>query len=137
MAKCKATLPLYYECDQCGACCEGLIVEAQLSDGLREPRIVEKCKLMDGHGKLPILDAAYSIACGATQPCPFASRDNGKHRCGIYPTRPEVCVSFMAGGVKCRELRAERKLPPLVGRAAVTTNERVMAVAVEAENEDA
>ena len=32
---------LGYECDCCGACCKALIVEADVIDVLREPRILE------------------------------------------------------------------------------------------------
>ena len=33
------------ECLRCGACCRSLIVEAELLDALREPRIAEVCGL--------------------------------------------------------------------------------------------
>lgn len=104
----------YFECDRCGACCEQLIIEAELSDAIREPRIAKECDLLDGRGRLPLADAKFSIACGKSAPCPFASRDAaGLHTCGIYPTRPHECVVFQAGSEKCQRSRREVGLPEL------------------------
>ena len=42
-----------YECDGCGACCEGhLLVEADLLDLLREPRLLEADRHRSGVGPL-------------------------------------------------------------------------------------
>lgn len=96
------------ECDHCGLCCRKLIVEAVAMDVLREPRIASVGRHMDGHGTLPILDSAWSIA-GADGECVFHKDD----RCSIYHTRPDECVAFFAGSAKCRELRESAGLQPL------------------------
>lgn len=103
-----------YVCDQCGACCRNLIIEAELEDVLREPRIASECKLLNGNGKLRIIESQYMIACGKTAPCPFdVITESGGSQCSIYPTRPNVCVGFVAGSQKCQESRERSGLPPL------------------------
>lgn len=102
-----------YDCDQCGACCEQLIVEAGLEDALREPLIAETARLLNGKGKIPLADACFGLACGKAQPCPFGDRVDGKHVCHIYPTRPGVCVQFQAGSRQCQMAREWAHLPPL------------------------
>jgi Fe-S-cluster containining protein len=98
----------YFACDNCGLCCKQLIIEVDPLDVLREPLIAEKAVHLDGHGKLHILDSAWSIACGRA--CAFLGEGN---RCGIYASRPNVCVEFQAGQAKCQELRRSAGLPEL------------------------
>lgn len=99
---------LVFYCDAgCSLCCRKLIVEADPLDVLREPRIGQECKAMDGHGKIPLTDSVWALAC--VDPCVFLDG----HRCSIYATRPNVCVSFEAGGKKCQELRKADGRPPL------------------------
>jgi Fe-S-cluster containining protein len=43
-------------------------------------------------------------------PCAFLQGDK---RCGIYSTRPNVCVAMHAGDEQCQEARAAHGLPPL------------------------
>ncbi|MCH7725096.1 MAG: YkgJ family cysteine cluster protein [Planctomycetes bacterium] len=106
-----------YECDQCGACCKHLIVEADDLDLLREPRLIESdphwagkmsdrvlTELQNDFGK------ALVIACGANRPCTFLGADD---RCSIYPTRPNACVAFEAGDEQCQEARRAQGLPSL------------------------
>ena len=91
------------ECLRCGACCRSLIVEADLLDAIREPRIAEVCGL-----PLPPPDAcsvdeddrplcadpwdgrvAILAARGPERRivgCPFLAPTN---LCTIYPTRAE------------------------------------------------
>ena len=108
---------LRYECDQCGACCRGhLIVEADLIDLLREPRLFtadprlagfsldEAVTDLDDEGKVMLL------ACGTERPCPFLDGDN---RCTIYPTRPNECVAMQPGDEQCQEARRSADLAPL------------------------
>ncbi len=126
-----------YECDGCALCCRQLIVEAEPLDVIREPKIAARCFHLNSGGRgvsLHVLETTWSIACGETQPCPFLGADN---RCGIYPTRPNVCVSFMAGSEKCQELREANGL----ARLAAVSHERsalseVIAAARLADNED-
>ena len=72
-------------CDCCGLCCQHLIVEAGVVDVMREPRIDAERPIGRRAPGLSILDAC----------------------CGIYATRPNTCVAFIAGSPKCLELRQE------------------------------
>lgn len=106
-----------YECDKCGACCQGtLIVEADEIDVLREPRLIEADRYYAPLGvekSLELLRAdvgrAVILACG--QACRFLSAEN---LCSIHPTRPSVCVAFAAGDEQCQESRARQGLSPLL-----------------------
>ena len=108
------TLPqLTYECDGCGACCRHLILEAQHYDAIREPRIAAEAVLLDGHGKIELANAEWSLNrrdAGKDFACLFLGDDN---RCGIYSTRPHMCVCVQAGGDKCQQARRSAKLPEL------------------------
>ncbi|MBI1902928.1 MAG: YkgJ family cysteine cluster protein [Planctomycetia bacterium] len=110
-------MTLRYQCDKCGACCQGhLIVEAQLLDVIREPRLIQS----DSHyAGLPIDEAmtllenphrCLIIACGTPRPCAFLGADKC---CTIYPTRPNVCVALEAGDEQCQYARGAAGLPPL------------------------
>jgi Fe-S-cluster containining protein len=98
-----------YVCDQCGLCCQHLLVEAGAIDVLREPRIDVERPSGKLAPSLSILDACWILA-GPDMPCPFLSADS---KCGIYLSRPGTCVAFMAGSAKCQKLRAENNVPPL------------------------
>ncbi len=107
----KSLTVLRYECDSCGLCCRKLIVEAETLDVLREPRIAAECKLLDGKGTIPLIDAAWMLAPqdSDNHACTFLC----ENRCSIYPTRPNVCVSFEAGSAKCQQLRKDDGRKPL------------------------
>jgi len=128
------SLPVF-ECDRCGACCKHLILEADHFDVLREPRIAERGTLCDGHGKLPLADAVWSLNAPAAKnrACVFLGTDN---LCGIYPTRPSMCVIHQAGSSRCQSARKMDGLPPL---AAVTRRasmlDRIAALAREEDEE--
>lgn len=118
-------LPVF-ECDRCGACCS-LILEASHEDALREPRIAAEGHLMDGRGDLPLEDAVWllnseSDGCA----CVFLGEDK---RCGIYATRPHMCVAMQAGSEQCQMARGMAGMPALepTGRNAETMIERVAA----------
>ena len=102
-----------YECDECGACCRHLIVEIEWYDITREPRLVGNCMPFKNYGK-EIPQAIPGHGAGATlvgsDPCPFLGSDN---RCGIYPSRPHVCLTFPAGGKQCQDARKSAGLEPL------------------------
>lgn len=101
------------KCLRCGACCRSLIVEATWLDVEREPRIEEECKILDGNGTIPRDEASWCVAVGRTQPCPFLRlKSHQRFGCSIYPTRPNECVAFGAGGEKCRGLRRAAGLKP-------------------------
>ena len=89
-------------CELCGHCCRDLIIEITEHDVLREPRLLAHAVLLDGDGEGgrieyngwdERLDRVYRLP----SPCPFLV-DN---KCGIYPTRPNVCVGFEPGGEQC------------------------------------
>lgn len=105
-----------YECDQCGACCAGtLIVEADILDVLREPRLIEADPHWTGKPLLQVLDAldepGRCVLLAASRPCRFLGPDE---RCTIYPTRPNDCVALQAGDEQCQSARQERGLLPLL-----------------------
>jgi len=108
----------HYQCDQCGACCQGhFIVEADLLDLLREPKLATAD--IQGWGEdltdwqrivaLETDDKCLVLAAGVC--CSFLGPDN---RCVIYPTRPNVCVGMQAGDMQCQEARRSQGLPLLV-----------------------
>ena len=106
-----------YLCDQCGACCRGhLIVEADIIDVLREPRLIEadpyysRLTPAEALAALEEPGRGLMIACGIDRPCRFLGTDN---RCAIYPTRPNGCVAMEAGDEQCQEARAAAGLPKL------------------------
>lgn len=108
---------LQYVCDQCGACCRGhLIVEADIIDLLREPRLIEAdpyYSRLSPEEALKVLEEpgrGLTIACGTEHSCQFLGADN---RCTIYPTRPNDCVAMQAGDEQCQGARQATGLPPL------------------------
>ncbi|ODU02548.1 MAG: hypothetical protein ABS79_00290 [Planctomycetes bacterium SCN 63-9] len=106
------------ECDRCGLCCRQLIIEIAHVDVVREPRLLPPAtRLLDGNGAISYesdWDKEYGLACGSSHPCPMLAEDG---LCSIYPTRPNVCVSFEAGSAQCEELREAAGLPRLGGGA--------------------
>ena len=112
-----------YECDQCGACCKGtVIVEADYLDVRREPRLIQlqvgsyraSPRELEDEGKIVLL------SCSLESPCPCLDADN---RCTIYPTRPNVCAAFEAGGEKCQAARAQFGIEPLPTITASTPSD--------------
>ena len=104
-----------YECDCCGACCRGhLIVEAYDLDVLREPRLATADGCRQGWTPERVMadleQDGRALTIAGSKPCPFLAADN---RCGIYPTRPNVCVAMQAGDPQCRAARKAAELPPL------------------------
>ena len=67
---------------------------------------------MDGHGKLEFECAQWGLNQKKDDsfPCVFIGDDN---TCGIYNTRPEMCVSLQAGSEQCQLARSMAKLEPL------------------------
>lgn len=101
-----------YECDRCGACCGGtLIVEAYYLDAIREPRLLDADVCGRSTTMDELSDETRCIVLAANDACRFLVADG---RCGIYPTRPNVCVSMEAGDEQCREARGQFGLPPLL-----------------------
>lgn len=101
-----------FECDQCGACCQTLIVEADYLDALREPRLfqineeVTREGLHSGQQCVVLYDSERNC-------CPFlrgSMLKPGCHFCSIYQTRPNECVSVEAGDAKCQQARGMKGL---------------------------
>ena len=98
-----------FECDGCGACCRTYPIFASAADADREPRIASEGRALSEHlaterwhyqlYPLPFLEACCFLDAAA--------------RCTIYPTRPDVCRAFPAGGEQCQTARARIGLPPL------------------------
>ena len=107
-----------FECDQCGACCQGhLIVQAEDLEVMREPRLVEADPRLADKPVDEVLDELQSdfgrvitLACGTDRPCPFLSTES---KCSIYPTRPNDCVAMQAGDEQCQQARSAAGLEPL------------------------
>lgn len=104
------------ECDDCGACCRSMIIEIYHVDVVREPRLLDVAEPMrigvDGQIPDDPWEREYLLAAGGGSPCPFHVG-----LCEIYPTRPNCCVAFEAGGWQCQLARLEAGLSPL-GRDA-------------------
>ena len=100
----------HYECDGCGECCRHKLVDVFEEDILREPRVGAQMSPL----REPGLDGEIGyLNCGSGGKCFFL---DGENRCGIYPTRPVVCVLFPAGSDACQEVRQAAGLPPLEPR---------------------
>lgn len=96
-----------YQCDGCGACCRTKLVDVFEEDLLREPRLAPRMQPL----REPGLDGEIGyLNCLTDGACPFLDSDD---RCGIYPTRPVVCVLFPAGSDECQEARKAFGLPSL------------------------
>ena len=104
-------------CENCGLCCEQLLVEADAVDVMREPRIEIERPLGKRAVSLSVLDACWILA-GPGMPCAFLTKNK---RCTIYPTRPQTCVAFVPGSPKCQELRLEQGMKAVVLLPALHT----------------
>jgi Fe-S-cluster containining protein len=101
-------LPVFRCPPDCGLCCQQLIIECDAIDVLREPRIYDAVPFKKADHSLPVIDNTWILY--GNNGCPFL--DESK-RCGIYSTRPSICIGFPAGGSKCSQLRKQAGLPPL------------------------
>ena len=113
------------KCNKCGECCKSMILEVDCLDILREPKLAEHAKLMDGDGKGGKVKFAskwveeYSLP----TPCPFQTICIGSivhNNCSIYKTRPNMCVAFNALG---DDTRCHCNTPPTPRTADETENE--------------
>lgn len=97
-----------FRCDNCGACCQKLIVEATHLDAKREPRLYE---IFTGdREKLRIGAHVISLYDLDKKQCPFLDE---RCHCSIYPTRPNECVDVEPGDAKCQQARNMAGLPLL------------------------
>lgn len=105
-----------YECDQCGACCQGhLIVEVYDIDVMREPSLATAAigrptwqtyeQLMSD-----LEQEGRCVVIAGSRPCKFLTES---FKCAIYPTRPNVCVSMNAGSDQCQQARSSAGFEPL------------------------
>ncbi len=98
-----------FECDGCGACCRTFPVFATAGDAGHEPRIAAEGRRLPEH--LATERWTFQLF-----PLPFHETCcflDGHSRCTIYPTRPDVCRAFPAGGEQCQAARGRIGLPPL------------------------
>jgi Fe-S-cluster containining protein len=99
-----------FDCNGCGACCRTFPIFAAAADAANEPRVAAEGRTLPGH--LATERWTYQL-----YPLPFHETccflDAGA-RCTIYPTRPDVCREFAAGGDQCQTARARVGLPPLL-----------------------
>ena len=124
-----ANLPFdNFMCDNCGACCETLIVEAHDYDARREPRLyqighgVDRNKLRDGEHCIMLYDTK-------TKACPFL--DCQTKLCGIYATRPVACVMVEPGDAKCQQARKLKGFPLLRDRSGSEPSREVLEASCE------
>lgn len=103
-----------YECDQCGACCRSLIVEADWLDAAREPKLLTLNPHVRTLDDLRDTGKVVMMYDTKTRACPFLVGQHGeKCSCSIYPTRPNECVGCEPGSPKCQQARLLKKLPVL------------------------
>lgn len=135
----KVSLPIIrYECEPgCGACCRHLIIEIESIDILREPKLKEVAKPFrrsyskdengvdieenydeidedteENLGELvPGWDQGAMLAAGTKDtPCAMLTCEG---MCSIYATRPNACLMFRAGSIRCQNARESAGLAPL------------------------
>lgn len=99
---------LRYQCDNCGLCCQQTLVKCGPGDLDREPKLRE-LRRVKVNGVITdewlLNKEPDESGCG----CRFHTGTG----CGIYATRPGVCVGFEAGNPDCQSLRARFGLEPL------------------------
>jgi len=116
-AKPKLPNPPDYECDKCGACCKGFLVEIKAVDILREPKLKNvAAAFMGGQDETWGISDRWILAT-PNSPCPMLGKNN---ECTIYSTRPDVCVAFRPGYSKCQDVRLQLGLPVLKATNAKT-----------------
>lgn len=102
-----------HACVRCGSCCKAFIVDANLSDVLREPFIAKRCRVLNGDGILAPSDCGWRLAGRPRLPCAFLDISEPVASCKIYNNRPGVCASFEPGGDQCNRARKKYGLKPL------------------------
>lgn len=100
-----------FKCDQCGACCRALLIEADYVDVMREPRLL---RLHPGISRDGLRNNGQCVVLRDTdlRRCLFM-RSVGPYLCAIYPTRPRACVAVEPGDAKCQQARQVDRLPVL------------------------
>src|SRR5271163_4166163 len=88
------------EC-RCGECCRRLIIEAEVEDAKREPRIAERGGPIYQDERLTVSGRRELIGyllngTGGDTACVFL--DQATNLCGIYDTRPLACRLFDCAG---------------------------------------
>lgn len=111
-----------FECDQCGACCQKLIISAYTIDLLREPKLRDHM-----HPEITITgmntgEQEITLYDENTRQCPFLTVIDNPDTpttlphtctCQIYASRPNPCVALLPGDPKCQQARLLKSLPPL------------------------
>ena len=112
-----------FECDNCGACCRKLIVEATYQDAQREPRLYQIAGPNLEHEKFRVGDQCIKLYDNDKKGCHFLTSEN---KCGIYPTRPHECVGVEPGDAKCQQARELEGLPMLCDRDGKAPTEKML-----------
>ena len=96
-------------CDQCGACCRRLTIEAYAADVIREPRLAAGQR-MAYRRLIEYLraDVERCIVLTAGGPCRFLEGN----RCSIHASRPHACVAITVGDERCQAARRGEGMPP-------------------------
>jgi Fe-S-cluster containining protein len=89
---------------RCGKCCESLIIEVSLRDGVREPKIREQASPIYGGFTGERVQIGWLLN-GKGGPCVFLDPDTKD--CTIYETRPLVCRLY-----DCRDYNHGDDAPP-------------------------
>lgn len=125
-----------FDCDNCGACCRSLIVEADYLDAMREPRLYEVAPDID-HAKFRAGEHCIMLWDTAKKSCPFLVEQpvDGEgpdaQVCGIYQTRPRDCVGVEPGDAKCQQARELRGWPILCDRDGNPPSRNVLGASAE------
>ncbi len=97
-------------CKKCGHCCSHLIIEVDLDDVIREPRIMAVAKplknLPEEREEYGTYSGKFLLTGGASMCCPFLTIEN---HCAIYKTRPDICRTFDPGSEQCKLAARRRK----------------------------
>jgi Fe-S-cluster containining protein len=96
---------------RCGKCCEALIIEASLRDGIREPKIQERASPIYDDMSGTRVQIGWMLN-GRDGPCVFLNRET--RLCTIHETRPLVCRLY-----DCRTYEhGDEIAPPLAAEPA-------------------
>lgn len=76
------------KCTGCGACCSNFL-PLSTKEAKEIKRYIKKHHIMEHHHNIPTAEPL----CDWT--CPFLDEGKGKHKCDIYPVRPEICKTFV------------------------------------------
>jgi Fe-S-cluster containining protein len=95
-------------CRGCNDCCRDLAIYADPEDAQAEPRIAAAAQWDADKRKWRLCPTQRKDG-GWYLRCPFLE----PWGCGIYDTRPGICLTFTAGNPECTEARARHGKGPI------------------------